>query len=42
MIKMNPPKGKGAIDVLPCKVEEMLEKGWTIDQPSKTKPKEVK
>ena len=36
MIKMY-LKG-GEIKVIPAKVDEMLEKGWTLE-PSKTKPK---
>ena len=31
--------GKGIIKVLPQKVDEMKEKGWTLDKPSKPKPK---
>jgi len=31
--------GKGSIEVLPQKVEEMKSKGWTLDKPSKPKPK---
>jgi len=35
--------GKGTIKVLPQKVNEMKEKGWTLDKPSKSKlKKEVK
>ena len=37
MIKMY--HGKGSIKVIPSKVDEMLEKGWTLDKPSKPKPK---
>ena len=39
MIKMNSPKGGEPIYCLPQKVDEMLEKGWTIDKPSKPNPK---
>ena len=31
--------GKGIIKVLPQKVEEMKEKGWALEKPSKPKPK---
>ena len=31
--------GKGTIKVLPQKVEEMKEKGWTLEKPSKPKLK---
>lgn len=39
MIEMYSPNGKGVISVLPQKKEEMIQKGWTLDKPSKPKPK---
>jgi len=36
---MHAPNGKGIIKVLPQKVDEMKSKGWTLDKPSKSKPK---
>lgn len=37
-IKMYSPDGKSEIEVLPSKVDEMLEKGWLLE-PKKVKPK---
>lgn len=41
-MKMHHPDANYPIDVHPTRVESMLAKGWTVEEPTKAKPKKAK